>query len=267
MSPYRLLGAVTLIALLAYAPVIADSGYRTDYDFPGQGDDWYGSPTALDPNRDFPPIFMLIYSDGDDFGLGYEIETDLLGLGPSLDLTNTSLFEYLFRFGLYGVQIGPIACHLNNDCSDSILCNGLELCTDGQCQPGPPPSCSDSDSCTIDSCDQVADACIHRPTGPGEVGGVSMELQDLMTTIALLDWDPQVPADYFNLYRGQAGSLGDLACFAAGVIGTSTNDDGALPPNGLFIYLLTAYACQKEATLGTGSDGIERSNQLPCLPQ
>jgi hypothetical protein len=49
-------------------------------------------------------------------------------------------------------------------CDDGAWCNGAETCDpqDG-CLAGTPPDCDDGVSCTIDACDEAADACTHGP--------------------------------------------------------------------------------------------------------
>lgn len=37
-------------------------------------------------------------------------------------------------------------CKAASDCDDGVYCNGLEVCTDSRCQPGPPP-CGQSETC------------------------------------------------------------------------------------------------------------------------
>src|SRR5262249_27569113 len=52
------------------------------------------------------------------------------------------------------------------DCNDGNFCNGSEVCDPltGGCLAGAPPSCTDADDCTLDSCDAVANTCVHtRP--------------------------------------------------------------------------------------------------------
>jgi Tol biopolymer transport system component len=47
-------------------------------------------------------------------------------------------------------------------CDDGDACNGLETCdpSNGVCQPGPPPICDDSNTCTDDSCDPLI-GCLY----------------------------------------------------------------------------------------------------------
>ncbi len=46
-------------------------------------------------------------------------------------------------------------------CDDGEYCNGLETCVAGSCQAGAAPSCDDGVECTVDSCDETADACLN----------------------------------------------------------------------------------------------------------
>lgn len=62
----------------------------------------------------------------------------------------------------------------NGRCSDGDFCNGQEVCDplEGCLAPLRPRSCSDDDVCTLDSCDNQAGLCLHRPRdsdGDGEV--------------------------------------------------------------------------------------------------
>ncbi|MFQ5514510.1 MAG: hypothetical protein ACE5FG_08715, partial [Myxococcota bacterium] len=50
-------------------------------------------------------------------------------------------------------------------CNDTLFCNGLETCDPlAGCQSGPAPTVDDGISCTIDSCDEVADQVVNTPT-------------------------------------------------------------------------------------------------------
>jgi len=52
----------------------------------------------------------------------------------------------------------------NSQCSDGLVCNGVESCDPLRgCITAPPPSCDDQDSCTIDRCDEATKACVHGP--------------------------------------------------------------------------------------------------------
>ncbi len=55
-------------------------------------------------------------------------------------------------------------------CVDDIFCNGQESCSSGQCIHGTPPSCDDSNGCTIDSCDVGSDQCQNTPNIGQECG-------------------------------------------------------------------------------------------------
>ena len=64
-------------------------------------------------------------------------------------------------------------CDSDGDCADGVFCNGDEVCQAGSCQAGTAPDCGDAITCTIDSCDPVADACANQPDhgacSPGEM--------------------------------------------------------------------------------------------------
>ncbi|HVN86160.1 MAG TPA: hypothetical protein VMW17_15075 [Candidatus Binatia bacterium] len=46
-------------------------------------------------------------------------------------------------------------------CDDGNPCTTPDVCGNGVCQPGPPPSCDDDNPCTVDSCDPAAGGCQH----------------------------------------------------------------------------------------------------------
>ncbi len=49
-------------------------------------------------------------------------------------------------------------------CDDGLFCNGLETCAPGLgCRPGSPPKIEDEVTCTVDLCDEWADAVLHLP--------------------------------------------------------------------------------------------------------
>ncbi len=52
------------------------------------------------------------------------------------------------------------------DCRDEYWCNGEEYCSEESgvhCEEGTPVNCDDSDECTIDTCDEDNDECVHTP--------------------------------------------------------------------------------------------------------
>jgi hypothetical protein len=52
----------------------------------------------------------------------------------------------------------------NGICDDGLFCNGLEVCDPiNGCGPGTAPNCDDGVECTLDSCDETGDVCVHSP--------------------------------------------------------------------------------------------------------
>lgn len=262
------IAALLLAGFLAAGFARAESGYRMQYDFPDQGDDWYGSVTAPDPRHDFPRHSIETYSDGEEFGLGYERLVDLFGFGPPTDLTRSSLSEYVFRFGDFPVEPytgGGGGCTWNSECLDGTYCNGVEVCFRGHCLGGSPPVCGDADPCTFDYCDVDTDACAHAPiTDPGEVHGLMLGRSETVPSVAVLTWFIQPPSIEYNVYRGQDADLFDLACHQSGVSGTTLSDDGTIAAGDLYVFLVTGFGCGGESTLGPGLGNQERPNPTPC---
>jgi hypothetical protein len=254
-------GALALFGALVPASVSAQAGtgWQVDYDYPGQGADWYGT-RRYDIDRDFGPPPAAIATNGDDFGLGYDALFDRLGHGPPAARTNGSGSEYIFRFGSRLSEGG--LCFVDVDCSDGVFCNGAELCRapGGACAPGPLPDCDDREPCTIDSCDTGRDACVATPRDRApEVAGLTVTLRDPRSPEATVRWEKGGVAEYFNLYRAtELPPFDRFFCLRDRITELEAVDDGAIPESGLFEYLVTAYACGGESTLGTTSEGKER---------
>ena len=51
-------------------------------------------------------------------------------------------------------------------CSDGNLCDGVEVCRAGVCQPGTPISCADNNPCTTETCDPKA-GCLRTAVANG----------------------------------------------------------------------------------------------------
>ncbi len=81
---------------------------------------------------------------------------------------HTSCSKTLFigqEFGTYftvtqvgGPTINPQCvseCEFDFECDDNNVCNGVEVCISGSCQPGQPLNCDDFNACTIDTCDPL----------------------------------------------------------------------------------------------------------------
>jgi hypothetical protein len=63
-------------------------------------------------------------------------------------------------------EVGNVLVHVQDDgaCDDGLWCNGAETCDALlDCQAGVAPSLDDGVGCTLDSCDEVADASVHTP--------------------------------------------------------------------------------------------------------
>src|SRR6185295_2174689 len=48
-------------------------------------------------------------------------------------------------------------------CSDGAFCTTTDTCQSGTCVPGPARNCADTNSCTVDSCNEGTDTCDHVP--------------------------------------------------------------------------------------------------------
>jgi len=85
-------------------------------------------------------------------------------------------------------------------CDDGAFCNGAEVCdaTLG-CVDGDAPACDDGLACTVDTCDEDADACANAPDDAACDDGVycdGVEVCD--TTLGCVSGDPVVCDDGFD---------------------------------------------------------------------
>lgn len=290
--------ALVGVLLLCAVPALAGdsgSGYEQDYDYPGQGDDWYGRRARPRPERDFAPTFLDLVLSGEDFCLGYEKFFDRLDLGAPLFRTNGRSFDYLFRFSaadpnypcIQGGGVSVPDCDDGNpctsdsfdaglqrcvhtsvangtSCADNLFCNGAETCQGGSCVSGAPP-CDDGNPCTVDSCDEALNTCQNlAPPLPAEVQGLILSPLGSTSTV-LMDWNVTAGADVYNLYRSDTGILSGLACLQAGLPGTSSMDDGLVPaPGEVLLYLPAGANCAGEGSLGSGDPPAGRQAGVPC---
>ena len=184
--------------------------------------------------------------------------------------------------GRWGTWWGSFRCGCvsNSDCDDGLFCNGAETCdvAGGTCLAGTPPTCSDGNTCTADSCDAAANACVHTPIPvPGQLGDTLQESQDPATGTATITWSAIASASIYNTYRGTIpmnfmGSRGlspyDHVCFesadAAGNGATLSTDGGGPGAGTAFYYLVDGENACAEGPLGNASDSSVTPNSSPC---
>ncbi|MBW2263438.1 MAG: hypothetical protein JRG91_15845 [Deltaproteobacteria bacterium] len=61
-------------------------------------------------------------------------------------------------------------CSLDDECADTLYCNGVERCLEGVCMDGDPVVCDDEDVCTEDSCSEDEERCEYEPLDADEDG-------------------------------------------------------------------------------------------------
>ena len=87
----------------------------------------------------------------------------------------------------------PLLCADDDECDDGLFCNGVETCAAGDCQPGTAVECNDGQSCTVDSCDESADSCLHAPNDGACDDGLycnGVEICDALTGCLAGSGDP-----------------------------------------------------------------------------
>ncbi|NJN64060.1 MAG: hypothetical protein HC882_03725 [Acidobacteria bacterium] len=260
----RTLALAALVALCGIGLGWSNTGWRLDYDFPGQGADWYGT-TRYELDRDFGAPPAAIASDGDDFGQGYDALFDHFGYGPPALLTNKSEYEYIFRFGSRLSE--GFKCFTDAQCDDGRFCNGVERCspTTNTCRAGRAPDCFDGNPCTSDACSDALAACVFDELGRApEVASMRVDRYGPDPRFARIEWDSDPSHEYFNLYVAEAPLPSRFRCLDSRIPGLETLDDGRLPePGAFFSYLVSAFGCGGESILGAGSNGKEQPFE-PC---
>jgi Zn-dependent metalloprotease len=63
------------------------------------------------------------------------------------------------------ITVSP-ECIIDNDCDNGDLCDGVETCVGGACQPGTPLTCDDTNDCTDDSCVPATGCVFTNNTDP-----------------------------------------------------------------------------------------------------
>jgi hypothetical protein len=278
--------------MAAGSPALAQnsgSGYASDYDYAGQGDNWYARSPR--PERDYAPPFLDQILSGEDFCQGYEKSFDLWGLGPPLFRTNRREYDHTFRsskadkgwacivgftpptcddgnpctFDLFDAALARCIHNVERDglaCPDGQFCNGNETCLSGVCVAGTPPSCDDGIACNIDTCDTFTQECFSFPQPPPD------EVQNLTlvgSRTAELTWDSLQGADVYDLYRSHSGRADDFWCFQRDLPGHGTVDLGETPdPGHVYLFIPVAVNCAGGGTLGYSSSGVERIPYRPC---
>ena len=97
-------------------------------------------------------------------------------------------------------------CTLDSDCADGNLCNGVETCSGGACQPGTPPDCSDVNACTTDACDPSL-GCTHTSLSCDDNDACTTDACDTLTGCA----HQAVTCPQGQICNGQTGTCQEPA--------------------------------------------------------
>jgi hypothetical protein len=104
---------------------------------------------SIAPSGDYG--WVIVMTTGTDGLRVHSTESATVAYRPLLEVT----------------YIPPIAsCTINAQCDDGLWCNGTETCSlaTSTCVAGAPPNCVDGVTCTVDSCNETANACDHVAT-------------------------------------------------------------------------------------------------------
>jgi hypothetical protein len=187
---------------------------------------WYSNDTGGAPNQD--SLLIDVSNDGGDSWLNVE------EVGPSGPGTSGGWFFHIFRVAdVLTPSADVVLRFVASDLGSGSL---VEAAID--------------DLVVIDCAD--CDLSI-----PEEVSGL---LLDRTGDIANLSWNAVVDAAAYTVYRGTRRDASDLACFLPAVVGTSTDDDGLVPPPARTRYFVVAAVnCAGESELGAN-----RTVSEPC---
>lgn len=119
----RMVFAIASLAALLAGAASANPDWNMDYDYPGQGADWYGARGTRSLSVDFAPHTDIPSQNGDDFGAGYNPRFDRFRQGPALDRTNAGLSAYSMAFG----QSVSCAGLLASGCGEVVFEDGFEF--------------------------------------------------------------------------------------------------------------------------------------------
>ena len=181
-----------------------------------------------------------------------------------------------------------------NPCDDDNVCTTSDTCSLGSCVGGPPPSCSDGNDCTVDSCNPscpiTLNPCVHTPstsacddgnpctTGdvcsggncsgttcpvPGETSDVRVQRNG---GAAVITWNLAAGATSSAVLRGTIGGLPvapgglDETCLAPGLLGTTFSDTDPTPPGTQDWYLIRGDCVCRE-----GPYGFQTTNGIPTI--
>jgi len=97
-------------------------------------------------------------SAGDSAGAGPNAENGTLTNGPGWSAADRA--PLASGLCAHAPAPGCVPCNGDEECLDANVCNGVETCSGGVCQPGTTLSCDDGDACTVDACD-AEDGCQH----------------------------------------------------------------------------------------------------------
>src|SRR6185295_8424605 len=103
-------------------------------------------------------------------------------------------------------------------CTNSLFCDGVKVCTSGNCAHGTAVACNDGNPCTNDSCTENTDTCSFTPVPPPPVvAQLSLRRSAPGSVVATLTWSASAGATTYNVYRGTNANLSNLACFLSGL--------------------------------------------------
>ena len=172
----------------------ASGAYITASDFEVSNSDWQLTIRDASAALVFGPAGEGVYSGG---GVGtsevFKLEED-----PSPYITPFSSYNDgdSSTFGSPNIWSGGAlaqdfsalrACSGDADCEDGLFCNGPEICVASQCVRIP-LDCDDGVGCTIDSCNEVTDACESAPDDTACWNGLFCD--GLETCDSVLDCQP-----------------------------------------------------------------------------
>jgi hypothetical protein len=148
-------------------------------------------------------------------------------------------------------------------CSDGQFCNGIEACDPAAgnavtgCKPGAPINCNDGIPCTVDACDEAADACAYAPNNAACDDGVFCDGQETCTPG--VGCEPSAPVACDDGLSCTQDSCSEALASCVFTPNNAVCSDG-LDCNGQETCVLQGGAagtgCKDGAPIPCGSDGI-----------
>ncbi|MFH1802828.1 MAG: right-handed parallel beta-helix repeat-containing protein [archaeon] len=96
---------------------------------------------------------------GESFTMNLSLSADLVGDYSVSASISSMLFDVNPENDQMRVEFSIVGCVESSECDNSLWCDGVEVCQDGNCIGGTSPCADDNVACTTVLCDEATDQC------------------------------------------------------------------------------------------------------------